>query len=290
MQNLDCTTRGATKIVICFILIAILCVCCIQIYDRYVFHRHIQDSVRIYAQTIHGEHIYQIPSCGAKDSMCINRANSLAPSNYDCQNSHYALESLIDVYSKSDGLLSANGLTLIVSLIVSLLASLLLYRIEKMEKLVEKNRKLEEKTQSYYSRITKFNTLLSRVVSIYNLSIIIGNVSMALSPYKREEENKIISEEIGSLSSRLSRICSQIESRFNERKYKLNYITMEEKNMLDTYLDDATGELERSINVAYRMEFDHLENILKNKRILIEDIKDALKMVEIEEERASCYF
>lgn len=158
--------------------------------------------------------------------------------------------------------------------------------LEKNAKLFESQaNELENKAKEYAQKVEslyKFNFYLARVQSIYNLSIIIENVSMSLSPNtKNNSKNNNISKEIGSLCSRLSRICSQIDNWSKETEHKLDYITKDEKTMLDTYLDDAIGELERSKDIAVRFKNSHLENIINNKIQKVIDIKEAFNSLEI---------
>lgn len=219
---------------------------------------------------------------------------------------------LLDALSKSDGLLSANGLTYLVTLIVALLASLLLTKIDAMEKAIESNKKLKEniskleekvsqslakieeqeknfsefkvKIESYYKNITNYDHILNRIASAFNLSVMISNVTTSLSIQREPEENRRIAKEAGVLCSRLSLICEQIDTKI------LDYLTTDEKSILNAYLEDALSALysckgsAKKINEYLENIIEHLVNIIDDAIVSINAIKDGVDNVEVRDE------
>ena len=96
---------------------------------------------------------------------------------------------------------------------------------------------------------------------------------MLFSTNMNSSKNKSISKEMGSLCSRLSPICSEIEDRFNDRKYRWDSVTNEEKAVLDILLDDAIDELDRSEGIAQRLQDTHLYKIINNNKEKVKSIK-----------------
>ena len=159
-------------------------------------------------------------------------------------------------------------------MIVSLFISLLLYRIEKMEKLLEENKALKEETYSYYTHTAKFDNILTRIESAYNLTIIIGNITISLS---QNVTNQRILENIANLCSRLSLISGEIESRLNHRESTLDYLTDDERGILNTYLEDTLEELKR---VHQRIVNKQLIGIIENNILGVENIMDLVGGIE----------
>lgn len=171
---------------------------------------------------------------------------------------------------------------------------------------------------SYYIHTAEYEYILACIGSIYTLSIIIGNIIMTLSPIRdskrennfilkkiegypcitskfkdtiltlsissqREEEQENILEELGILSSRLSIMCEQIRNHLDGQKYKLFFFNQKEKEILYTYLDDALGELNRSVKRIELLGNEGLLNIIRDKKQKIKVIKDILDSIEIRE-------
>lgn len=171
---------------------------------------------------------------------------------------------------------------------------------------------------SYYIHTAEYEYILACIGSIYTLSIIIGNIIMTLSPIKEskrenkfilkkieghpcitskfkdailtlsifsqgEEEQENIFEELGILSSRLSIMCEQIKNHLDSQKHKLFFFNQKEKEILYTYLDDALGELNRSVKRIELLGNEGLFNIIRDKKQKIKVIKDIMDSIEIRE-------
>jgi len=325
------TQRLITQVIIVFIICAIFCVSCIQIYDRCKFHTHIKNAATEYVDSITQRQIavLQDSSFYAKDSIekpiivTFNKDERISLYNNNFNNSpkpeHFLhVREILDILSKSDGILSANGITFLVTLIVALLVTLLIYKMDaeqrarenyenKIEKWREKfedriegkiENKIEEKIEELQNgtiaklslkintviiHSVRFDRILTSVASIYSLGIMIGNSTMGLSSAKSKKTENV-SKKIGGLCSRLSLTCDDLKTRLNDDKKKIEFLTKEEKEILDTYLTDTLGELERSQNYAERMKIEALSNIIANKIDIVEEIKDTLNRVEIQED------
>ena len=290
--------RPLTKFAIGIILLTILFVSCVQIIDRSTFYKHIKD--------IAIEEAKNKIIKNAKDStICVGDSNRIEARNTSVESDNKILisnintynssqqsdcfrdESLLEIMEKSDGLLNANGLTFCVTLIVSLLASLLLYRIETVEKLVEENRglvykneKLQENARSYYEHNIKFDNILTRIESAYNITILIGNVATALLSSITDDEKIRISTNIGHQCTRLSLLCGEINSRLSGKNIRLFFLTKDEKEILTMYLEDTIGELMRSLSYAKRIECLDLYGIIENNVHSVKDIKEMLDTIE----------
>lgn len=64
----------------------------------------------------------------------------------------------------------------------------------------------------------------------------------------------------------------------------MDFVTKDEKEILDTYLTDTLGELERGLDCAERVEIEALCNIIETRICLVKDIKETLGSVEIQED------
>lgn len=279
-----------SKILVYLILIATFCVSCVQIYDGYKFHEQIKETAinetknRCYnavkdtafcVNTPAKKNVYHDTSGKNKPFPITNQI--ISNLSYRCYDPDKV--SLLDIMSKSDRLMSANGLTFCVTLIISLLATLVVIKIETNEKVIKET--IEKEISSRYINTSKFNHLLARIESVYNLSIIIGNVAILLRLNGNEGENDIISTNIGNLCSRLSPICKEIDDRLTKKESKLNLISKEEKGILNMYLEDTLGELERSVSLAEHINNTDLCAIIKKVIQSVEDIKEAIDAIEL---------
>lgn len=201
-----------------------------------------------------------------------------------------------------DGLISSNGLTFLVSFMVALLIALLTSRIRKMEELLDNYRGIKEKMESLYKHSAIYNLIFTRIKSIYNLAILISNVTMSLphpshcyvhlncigdidvkcSDLKSNEDKNNNALHIGSLCSRLSRLCDPIRDILNDRGKRLDYLTEDEKNILYTYFEDTIEELDRSLTNVKDNPF--LYEIIKGKLELVEDIRLIIETIEIKKQ------
>ena len=145
---------------------------------------------------------------------------------------------LLDILTKSYRLIDANNLVFFFTFIVAVLSIFFGYKtiavdraiidLEKTKKEVEMSRgkiqeeidKVERQKKEIKSAINhsvRFNHLLTRVASIYDIGVMIGNSSMALSPEKLRKDNQSISIKVGELCSRLSLICDETNNRLKDK-------------------------------------------------------------------------
>lgn len=225
------------------------------------------------------------------------------------QTSTFREDSLLDILSKSDGLLSSNALTFCVTLIVTLLATLLLFRIDKMDQLVEQNKRLVDKNNKLQKTIrdaikelkgtmnksnelqnevqehtisySKFANILTRIVSTYNMTTIISNMTLTLIQAKTKKEKDEISKIIASLCSRLSLLCSDIKDRLNNPDTKLSYLTQDEKAIVKMYLEDILDDLKRSLVTVNNIKNSDLASIIGNNIYDVEEIEGIIDLINI---------
>lgn len=293
--------RPLTKIAIFIILFIIFFVSCVAIIDRSSFHQNVINAAIDEAKKkgnaieFDSTNLSTVSVITNKDSVPDKTDNK----DYTPKNVNYITseqksssleelkDSLLDILSKSDGLLNSNALTFCVTLIVALLASLLLFRIEKMDKLVERNRHLvenyktlKEETKSYYIHASKFNTILKLVESAYNTTIQIETTATTLKFQSRENEKEKISTNIASQRSRLSLLCREIEDRLNKRESRVEILSVDENNILKMYLDDIIGALNRCLKIATEVDVKDLVQILEKDIQTVEIVKDAIDSID----------
>ena len=141
-----------TRITVILILLAIISGSCVQIIDRRAFHNYVIDEAkREVDYLVKKPTTYVTDSNGISEShVFTDSVSSITITNYNTNsapNTKLHEDSVLDIISKSDGLLSSNGLTFCITLIVGLLATLLLLRIEKIEQLIEENKGLLDKNK-----------------------------------------------------------------------------------------------------------------------------------------------
>ena len=185
---------------------------------------------------------------------------------------NYSSEDILKAYEKSNGLLSSNGLTYIVTLIVALLAALLLYRINEVEVLIHKNEKLEENVLSYYSHATALNALLTRFESVYDLTMIISSLEIVDSSLSEESADKkeMVHKKIGTICSRISILLEKVDLEYLDFLIRIHSLDDAEREILETYLNDSKEELNR------------ISSGLKNRGVIIHSVVDLL-IVRIED-------
>lgn len=114
--------------------------------------------------------------------------------------------------------------------------------------------------------------VLVRIVSLYNLVLFIKN----FTPFPKKETKGEVLKNIGNHCSRLSRVCGEIEELINSNK--LDYLTKDENEILNTYLEDAFGELNRLIR---GIKNSALLSVIKNNLNSVENIKDMINSLEV---------
>lgn len=270
-------------------LITTLLVSCIQIYDRCRFHEQVKETA--IKETRHRYHtiskdtsIVELDSINrnTKSSSVTNKQISISNNIFNnSSNSQLEpkVEISLDILTKSDALLNANGLTFCVTLIVSLLASLIAIKFETNEQKMRET--IEENIASRYINTGKFDRLLIRIESAYNVTIFIGNMSMMLSKTFFNNTNDSILENIGNLCSRLSLICNDIDIRLSKRESRLDFLTKDENKLLNMYLEDALEELKRSMSRVQSIDNDALCSIIGKILYKLEDIKYQIDAIEV---------
>lgn len=283
--------RPIAKIIIGIILVTLFFVSCVQIIDRRNFYglvkaTAIEEAKKRSANSTIDSVIFTSDSDkvgNENDSNITNRkiiiSNTNNYSSSPQKNNHD--ESLLDVLSKSDGLISSNGLTFCVTLIVSLLATLVVYKIETNEKNI-KETILKEVSYRYISA-SKYEHLLIRIESVYNMTMLIGNTATMLLHARTDAESTHISTNIAHLCTRLSLLCSEIDDRLNKHKSRVDYLSTDEKGLLDMYLEDAHDALKRSLSLATRFRVTDLCTIIEGNINSVQDILEAIDEIELQE-------
>ncbi len=306
-------------------LIAIMLV--IVVRDRYVFHNRVYDIAvseikdrqtpradpvifdSLNNRKLHTDTIkLQKTNSSSSNKENFNEISQSVTINNSDPISHIKEDiiSLIDELKDTDGLIGANGITFLISLIVALLISLVSDRVIAMEDLMRQFHdlsaetmkytkempqiiKLNNETQKEIQRIREINALfyihtsnysntLNRVESLYNHTILIDNTISSI------EVNEKTTEVIGLLGSRINLICDEIIDRFNNSKLKLDFITSEEKSLLETYIDDTLLCLQEDLKEINKKGNVALSTIIQDKIYLVEEIRDIIGTIEVREE------
>jgi hypothetical protein len=295
--------------------------------DRYVFHNRVYDIAvseiterqmpcadpvifdslndkKIYTDTIKT----QESNPSSSNARNLNKISQTGTDNNSAPISHIKEDviSLIDELKDTDGLIGANGITFLISLIVALLISLVSDRVIAMEDLMRQFHELSAETMKYtkempriiklnnetqkeiqrireintlfYVHTTNYNNILNRIESLYNHAILIDNTISSI------EVNEKTSEVIGLLGSRINLICDEIIDRFNNSKLKLDFISSDEKSLLETYIDDTLLCLQEDLKEINKKENNVLSTIIQDKIYLVEGIRDIIGTIESREE------
>lgn len=329
VRNKKYRKKGEQRFVKCLIRIIIALIVLMLIlvvHDRYAFHKQVYDN----AITEINAHKKAYADSAALDSLnrrglfvdTISKPVQISASSSDLRNHNEIKQtvninsnidpikqiaedvySTIDTLKDTDGLISANGITYLISLIVALLIALVSDRVIAMENLMrnltdkkadmEKNiqiqisqldKIIEEKTQQKLnSRITMFSThttnynnILNRIETIYNHTILIDNT---ISSAGINEKTPAL---IGLLSSRINLIYDDIIARFNDNKRRLDFITSDEKLLLGTYLEDALLCLKDTLNTVNNNKA--LLKMVEDKIYLVEEIRDKIDAIKMAQE------
>lgn len=212
------------------------------------------------------------------------------------------VSSLFNLMKDVDGLISANGITFLISLIVALLIALVNDKIGEMQKLegqlnkqitvIEDNLnsrlreqiggEIKKESTILYNHLANYAMLLAKVESLFNLSITIGSATKFLFlPVEDRKVSNSLAEDVGTLCSRLSLLCEPIEDILDGRKGRIDYLSEDEKNILLTYLADAQNALEVSRKtVKENQNLQYLYKILGDNRRMLENIYEMIEAVE----------
>lgn len=248
-------------IVLILILIGTMTGC--ETYSRITYHQQVKEAAKTEACQIgkkecvsHLDTLFSnqktVSKVEQQEQCSESSVNTLyINNNHQCGHDCNHKESVLDVLEKSDGLLSANGLTYLVTLIVALLATLLLNQIDKVrdllkenEKLVDKATKLFDKAEENLAQTVNYDFLFSLIKSNYDLAMMIENFTMTSAPHNNQD----VLRQIGMLRFRLNKNLSLINECQDNRNTRLESLTKEQHLMLANYLDDTIEALHRSEN------------------------------------------
>jgi hypothetical protein len=227
------------------------------------------------------------------------------------------VSSIIDTLKDTDGLISANGITYLISLIVALLIALVSDRVIAMEKRIADMRDLEanlrdleanlrgketnlrdleaehiENMKKMEEEINEMQKKLQQVMSFYSHTTNYNNllnkiaslynhiilIDITLSSAEITEKTL---EVILLLNSRINIICDNIKDRVSNKKNSLGFITSDEKSNLFTYVEDALSCLKMNLNNLKVNEV--LYNTIQDKMYLVEEIRDKIGAIEVQE-------
>lgn len=149
-------------------------------------------------------------------------------------------EKLKELIEKAHFAFDSGTLTYMVTIIVTLLITLIGYRINKIERLIEENRLLKEQIETYVYKSNHYSILLTKIESIYHLTIMCQNSAEGIHTQVGGKNYK----QVGSLCSRITVHIEKTEDILNSKKRF--FLTQEEKITLSTYIDDISESLERT--------------------------------------------
>ena len=216
--------------------------------------------------------------------------------------------SYLDILEKSNGIIGASELTFFFTFIVAVLSIFFMYKNIELDNTVEKfkriNTALENKLKKINTSIENinkniqmtieakqksddllqqsiekvknkniFDNISNRIASVFNLSIMISNVTTLISDQNNDNDMRI-AKEAGVLCSRLSLICDQIDIKV------LTYLTTDEKDILITYLDDALNGLDHGVENAKSVTNELLRKRIEECIGLVKGIKEIVDDIE----------
>ena len=206
-----------------------------------------------------------------------------------------------------ESLMNANTITFMVTLIVGLLASLLVYRIDKIEQLVNKNERLFEKINNLVSKnvtlkkdnqnlkkkidkaaddindiskAVKFDIILTYIENILNTAYLMNNITHIVI-----SQGLLDFKQVGHLCSRIDPIRHRIQETLNREELPFSKITLGKKDILNTYMDEILGILEETSSSIknYKKTKSPIFNIIDTLKREMKDIKDKIdKMTPVE--------
>ena len=172
--------------------------------------------------------------------------------------------------SQCNFLLSENTVTYLVSSIIALLVTLLLYRIDRMENLVNENRLLKKEINNFAFRSVAYNIFLTNIESVFNITAMIDNLSGFENIYSQNQ--------IGVLCSRIFNMCETL--RDSLQSDELNGIHKKERQILFAYIDDTIGLFKRA---SKNLQQAPIKKVVDNRCKELEYIKEKIGMIDIRE-------
>ncbi|MDR1611038.1 MAG: hypothetical protein LBS08_05980 [Candidatus Symbiothrix sp.] len=175
-----------------------------------------------------------------------------------------------------DSLINANTLTFLVTLIVGLLASLLVFRIDKIDRLVNENKELKSTIENtltdYLSKTVKFNIFLTYIENIHYMVNMIANVTSII-----ELHNSTDFRQVGVLCSRIDPIMYKITESLEHNRLCLSKESRTEKEILCTFTDEIVSLLEKVspiIRNTGSLIFKNIDDIFSQMHRIQKRIKD----------------
>ena len=185
-------------------------------------------------------------------------------------NDKLTLDEVNEFISKCNYLLSENTVTYLVTSIIALLVTLLLYRIDKMEDLANENRLLKKEMNNFAFRSVAYNIFLTNVESVFNITVMIDNLSGFNNDYSESQ--------IGVLCSRIFNMCETL--RDSLQSDELNGIHKKEKQILLAYIDDIVGLFNRASRNLLQAS---IKQIVDNRCDEMGEMKRKIGMIGVRE-------
>jgi len=200
---------------------------------------------------------------------------------------------LADIKMAKKDLMSANTITFMVTLVVGLLASLLVFRVDKIdnlvnenkmivernEKIVKRNEEIEEKINEAtndISKIIKFDIIFPRVESIHHIVYIMKTITDFLRSQNIEDF-----KQVGGLCSRIDPLIYRIQESLNKQGLIFSEVTSEKRENLIAYIDEILlllKEISATIKETKSLIYNNIDVLF----LQMSRIKDQIEMIPIE--------
>lgn len=286
--------------VLILVLVALMLI--VVVYDRYVFHK------LVYYKAASEIAILELPKDSCSSCVCKHHIDSIANSQHirysarvanidnNCQTVNIISKSeslseiiedassLFSLMKDMDGLISANGITFLISLIVALLIALVTDKLSVMEKLTAEVNNKEKQAKKVFDNNDKLQKEVQQVVKEIKIKIdtaLESNVELQKEVQKSLKDTEIKTAELYNHLANYDRLLVKVESLFN-LSITIGNVT---KFILLTSIDnlDIKNSLSTEIGIlCSRLSLlcDPIEDILngRNRRIshLSEDEKNIL--------------
>lgn len=263
--------QKAITALIAIILLLIVSLVVIESRDRYSFHKQVKDIEEMMATD-------SVATISQDTTMLVDVKSAESIPN------RLTAEDMLKIYESSSGLLTANGLTYVVTLIVALLAALLLYRIQEVGALVRKNQRLEDNVKLHHEHAAAYNEILTRLESMYDLTMIVSSLTMLENVINNVSSSKEdLYVKIGTICSRMSIILDKVEDSEKDIFFRSKGFEKSEKDILETYIKDTQDELERISKGLNNGETQIYENV-DSIRMRLDEVDDFLNKMLVQSE------
>lgn len=216
--------------VLILVLIALMLI--VVVYDRYVFHKLVYYKAESEVAIL-GQPKDSCSSCVCKyhiDSIAksqhIRSSAEVANINNNCQSVNIEsksdslkeiienVSSLFNLMKDVDGLISANGITFLISLIVALLIALVTDKLSVMEKLTAEVNNKKEQVKKVYENNGKLLKEVQKAVKEAKASIK-SNVELQKKVQKSLDDTEIKTTKLYNHLANYDRLLVKVESLFN---------------------------------------------------------------------------